>query len=127
MPQEKDEFNYSLPTDLLQLANNLFEAEVEEEEEEEEEDILTWFKDGEFNLEDENIISKLETAGFEITTEVRERDYSKLPINSPERTLAYVIDQRMPDETIDQNYYNRITGITAPNSYLIEKGEIDEN
>ena len=126
MPQEKDEFNYSLPTDLLQLANNLFEAEVEEEEEEEE-DILTWFKDGEFNLEDENIISKLETAGFEITTEVRERDYSKLPINSRERTLAYVIDQRMPDDTIDQNYYNRITGITAPNSYLIEQGEIDEN
>ena len=31
---------------------------------------------GKFNLEDENIISKLENAGFEITTEVRERDYS---------------------------------------------------
>jgi hypothetical protein len=126
MPQEKDQFDYSLPNDLLQLANNLFEAE-EVEEIEEEDDMLTWFKDGEFNLEDEKIISKLENAGFEITTEVRERDYSKLPINSPERTLAYVIDQRLPDDTIDQNYYNRITGITAPNSYLIEKGEIDEN
>ena len=46
MPQEKDQFDYSLPNDLLQLANNLFEAE-EVEEIEEEDDMLTWFKDGE--------------------------------------------------------------------------------
>ncbi len=49
----------------------------------------------------------------------------QLPIGSKDRTDFYIQRDLAPDETINESYYNRASGNSAPNSYLIEQGDID--
>jgi chloramphenicol 3-O-phosphotransferase len=49
----------------------------------------------------------------------------QLPIGSKDRTDFYIQRNLAPDETINESYYNRASGNSAPNSYLIEQGDID--
>jgi chloramphenicol 3-O-phosphotransferase len=49
----------------------------------------------------------------------------QLPIGSKDRTDFYIQRNFAPDETINESYYNRASGNSAPNSYLIEQGDVD--
>ena len=49
----------------------------------------------------------------------------QLPIGSKDRTDFYIQRNLAPDETINESYYNRASGNSAPNSYLIEQGDIE--
>jgi len=47
----------------------------------------------------------------------------QLPLNSTERTDYYIDKNLATDDTINEDYYNRATGVSAPNSFLIEEGQ----
>ena len=50
----------------------------------------------------------------------------QLPLNSTQRTDYYIDKNLATDDTIDKDYYNRATGVVAPNSFLIDQGEVEE-
>ena len=47
----------------------------------------------------------------------------QLPLNSKQRTDYYIDKNLATDDTINEDYYNRATGVSAPNSFLIEEGQ----
>ena len=47
----------------------------------------------------------------------------QLPLNSKQRTDYYIDKNLATDDTIDEDYYSRATGVSAPNNFLIEEGQ----